>query len=133
MQVKLLDGSTAVWNPHLQKRSTAENKSSFHLSARELIKQIYPTLTLLEEVNIPLNKKEIAFLDFYLPLLKLGLEVQGQQHYKFSAHFHKDQRDLLWQKLKDKRKREWCSLNGIKLIELSYKDSPEDWKRQITV
>ena len=132
-EINYIDGTTGIWRPHLQKRHDQQeaNKSQGHLAARQLIKELYPTLQILEEVHIPITKSEYGFLDFYLPLLRLAVEVNGGQHYKFNAHFHKDHRDFLYQQRRDKNKREWCSINNIKLVELDSTKDSRLWKQQI--
>ena len=47
-------------------------------------------------------------LDFYMPTMKLGIEIQGPTHYE----------DLAQQE-RDRLKRELCKENGIDLIELT--------------
>ncbi len=131
MVIQLLDGTSINWKPHLQKHSSAEKRSSYHLVARQLLKDIYPTMQFLEEINIPIQPKLNLYLDFYLPLLRLAVEVQGQQHYKFSPHFHETNRDFIHQKMLDKKKISWCELNDIKLIELPYNEDIEQWKNRI--
>lgn len=134
MIVQLVGGGEANWKPHLQKKMLIENenKSTGHLMARSLLKELYPTIKILEEVNFPLTNKEWGFFDFFLPLLKIALEVQGGQHYKYNSHFHASYRDFLWQQKRDKEKRLWCKINDIQLIELDARKGTEEWKNQIT-
>jgi hypothetical protein len=131
MIVKLIDGTTTKWQPHLQRRSLAEEKSSYHLRARELLKELYPTMQILEEVTIPIQKKEVAYLDFFIPLLKIAVEVQGQQHFKFIPQFHTNYRDFLARKLKDKHKKDWLEINDIYFAELLYNEDNEQWRKKI--
>jgi hypothetical protein len=130
MIINHINGTKGEWTPHLQKRRISDDKSSYHLACRGLLKEIFPTVVILEEVTIPINPREISYLDFYIPVNNLAIEVHGSQHYTFNAHFHKDFRDLIYQKNKDKKKLEWCSINKILLIELKYKEE-ELWKAQI--
>lgn len=132
MIVKLIDGTTAKWAPHLQRRTETDEKSSYHLRVRKLLKEIYPTMQVIEEVMIPIKKGEISYLDFFIPLLNIAVEVQGQQHFKFSPVFHSTYRDFLLQKLRDKQKKAWLSLNGIELIEILYNEDDEKWKNQLS-
>lgn len=131
MVVKLLDGTNSHWRPHLQRRLIIDEKSSYHLRARTLLKELYPTMQILEEVTIPVQKGEVAFLDFYIPLLSLAVEVHGQQHFKFSQQFHSTYRDFLLQKLRDRNKKEWLRLNDIELIELMYNEDIDIWRNKI--
>ena len=101
------------------------NKSSLHLAARDLIKEKFPTFQILEEVPIPVRKSETLYLDFYLPLSKICIEVHGEQHYEFNPFFHGNRLNFFKHKKRDKDKKEWCNLNGIKVIELPYNKKSE--------
>jgi hypothetical protein len=121
MNVKDLDGHLNTW--HLTGnivKGNIDNKSSYHLKARLLIKQIYPTMQILEEVPISVRKSETLYLDFYIPLIKTCIEVHGEQHYNFVAHYHANKLAFLKAQKRDKDKKEWCNINGIRHIELPY-------------
>ena len=127
MNVKDLDGNSSIW--HLTgniSKGNIENKSSYHLKARSLIKNIYPTMQILEEVPISLRKSETLYLDFYIPLIKTCIEVHGEQHYKFVSHYHNNKLAFLKAQKRDKEKQEWCRINGIYYIELPY-NLEEKW------
>jgi hypothetical protein len=70
---------------------------------------------LLEEFPIP---EERLFLDFYMPHHKLAFEFQGVQHDNFNKFFHGDKGGFERSKGRDQRKREWCVINEILLIEV---------------
>jgi hemerythrin-like domain-containing protein len=132
MQVRDLDGNLSLW--HLTGnivKGNLDNKSSYHLKARSLIRQVYPTMQILEEVTIYPHKSESLYLDFYIPLIKKCIEVHGEQHYKFVSHYHTNKLAFLKAQKRDKAKKEWCELNGIKYIELSY-DQQDKWESLIT-
>lgn len=59
-------------------------------------------------------------LDCYNPDLRLGVEYNGQQHYKFSSFFHKNVEASTNQKYRDELKRRMCTENGITLIEVPF-------------
>jgi hypothetical protein len=63
-------------------------------------------------------------LDIYLPEIKLGIEYQGQQHY-FPIEVWGGEQALLDLQIRDHRKRELCSLNGIRLIEFDFTEPLE--------
>ena len=131
MQVKDLDGNTSHWQLignifH----GSLQNKSSLHLEARNLIHECFPTLQVLEEVQIMPRRSDILYLDFYLPLIKTCIEVHGEQHYKFSKFFHSSTLGFIRQKKRDQEKQEWCRLNGIKYIELPF-DQKDQWRSRI--
>lgn len=131
MQVKDLDGNSYHWQligniAH----GSAQNKSSLHLEARNLIHSCFPTLQVLEEVQITARRSEILYLDFYLPLIKRCIEVHGEQHYKFNKFFHNSALGFIKHKKRDQDKQEWCQLNGIEYIELPF-DKKEEWEIRI--
>ena len=105
-----------------------ENRSSFHLKTRLLLKEIYPSDIIMEEVNIPGTKLHI---DFFIPLRKLVVETHGMQHYKFNGFFHKDQRDFNEGKNRDRLKVEWCQLNNFVFVELDCRSNTDEWRSTI--
>jgi len=110
-------------------------KSKYHITARELLAEMFKGYTVLEEVKLPgsrcPSKKSALFLDFFIPSLYLGIEVHGQQHYEFVQFFHKTKSGFLTSKKRDFIKEDWCELNGIELVVFKYSDSIEDWRKQI--
>jgi len=132
MQVKDLDGIGHKW--HLtgnMARGKIDNRSSFHLKARELITNTFPTLQILEEVTIPLRKSETLYLDFYLPLKKLCVEVHGEQHYKFVPFYHSNMLTYLKSQKRDREKEEWCNINGITYVVFPHFENIEEWKQRL--
>jgi hypothetical protein len=59
-------------------------------------------------------------LDCYNDNLKLAVEYNGIQHYKFSPFFHRNNEAFLNQKYRDEMKRYKCKEANIKLIEVPY-------------
>lgn len=59
-------------------------------------------------------------LDCYNPELKLALEYNGIQHYKYIPYFHKNKESFLNQKYRDEMKRVKCRENNVILIEVPY-------------
>lgn len=132
MQVKDLDGNSHSW--HLtgnMARGKISNRSSFHLQARELITAAFPTLQILEEVPIPLRKSETLYLDFYMPLKKMCVEVHGEQHYKFVGFYHNNMLSFLKSQKRDREKEEWCEINNIKHIVLPHFENKDQWLERL--
>jgi hypothetical protein len=127
MRIKDLDNQLHNWNltGNFAKANDI-NKSQYHLAARKLLVDTYPTLQLLEEVPIPLRRNETLYLDFYLPLKKLCVEVHGEQHYEFCPFFHTNKLQFLLGQKRDNEKKEWCEINGIKYIVFPY-NQIENW------
>lgn len=132
MIIKDLDGNAHNW---LFKGNIAkgrlQNKSALHLKARELISKVYPTLQLLEEVNIPLRRGENLFLDFYLPLKKICFETHGEQHYKFIPFYHGTVLNFIKSQKRDRDKHQWCLNNNISYISLKYNETEQEWLDKI--
>ena len=59
-------------------------------------------------------------LDCFNSELKLALEYNGVQHYKFTPYFHKNKEAFMNQKYRDEMKRTRCKEYGIRLIEVPY-------------
>lgn len=132
MLIKDLDGKSHNWTLRGNiAHGQISNKSSGHLEARKLLSNIFPTLQVLEEVPIPLRKSQTLYLDFYLPLNKLCVEVHGEQHYKFIAHYHRNQIGFLKHKKRDREKIEWCEINDIRYVELPHNENLDQWKKRI--
>lgn len=130
MNIIDLDGNNINWSltGHISK-GRINDKSSFHLAARKLLIESFPTLQILEEVPIPLRRSETLYLDFYLPLIKRVIEVHGEQHYKFIPFYHSSKMNFLKAVKRDNEKKEWCEKNGITHTILPYNESIETWRK----
>jgi hypothetical protein len=59
-------------------------------------------------------------LDCYSPELQLACEYQGQAHYHYIPHFHKNQEAFKNQQYRDYMKQQKCKENGITLLTVPY-------------
>lgn len=59
-------------------------------------------------------------LDGYSEKLSLAFEYQGEQHFKYIAHFHRERNTLKKRLSDDKLKRRLCKKNGVMLLEIPY-------------
>lgn len=59
-------------------------------------------------------------LDCYNPELRLAVEYNGIQHYKYTPFFHRNKEAFLNQKYRDDMKRRICRDQGVTLIEVPY-------------
>jgi hypothetical protein len=132
MQVKDLDGIAHPWHltGHIAK-GKINNKSSFHLQARQLLSSIFPTLQILEEVSIPLRRSETLYLDFYMPLKKMCIEVHGEQHYNFVPFYHNNILNYLRSQKRDREKEEWCLMNGLRYVVLPHYENIDQWTKRL--
>lgn len=116
MEVQLLKGGTTrlrLKNKRL--RTKEKSKSKFqHDIGKQLVEQ-YPHDVIFEEVIIPGDK---FILDFFIPSLNLVVECHGVQHSQHIKFFHKTKKEFHNQQDTDQKKRDWCKLNGFKLIEI---------------
>lgn len=131
MKVKDFKGKEYNWKltGYLPHADDDRPRSEGHLKCRQLLKTMFPTLLILEEVAIPGLS---LFFDFYIPQKKLAIEVHGEQHFKYSQHFHGSQSNFRRAKANDRSKIEWCDLNHIDIVILSHKESIDEWRSKIT-
>jgi hypothetical protein len=60
-------------------------------------------------------------LDMYNEELRLAIEYNGAQHYRFNAMMHQNNRDRFQnQQYRDLLKKQMCQQHGIRLIEVPY-------------
>lgn len=102
-------------------------RSNLHLAARDLLKEKYAAVLVLEEVMVPIRKGKIAYLDFYIPVLKICVEVNGEQHYKFNKFHHGTPQGFLMSQKRDRDKTEWLRVNGITVFELPF-NKQDEWR-----
>lgn len=128
MLVKDLDGNNHNWLLRGNIVYNSAHKSDLHLRARQLINNEFPTLQILEEVSIPLRKGVTLYMDFYLPLKKICVEVHGEQHYKFVPFYHANMVSFVKAKKRDLEKKEWCEQNGIRHVVFPFDGTDDDWR-----
>lgn len=118
MKLTGLDGREYVYNfKKICKESP--NPSSLHLSAREVIRKTFGLCSIYEEVQL-LGSRLIA--DFFIPDMRVLIEVNGEQHYNYIKHFHKSESAFVKSKIRDVQKKEWCELNEFSFIELPFNE-----------
>jgi len=130
MKVQTLDGH--IHSVRLEKyRKSPKNKSSYHLKAREVLRELFPLHHVYEEVYVKLLKSNRAYLDFFIYSLGVVIEVHGEQHFSQNSFMHGDKLKFLQQQRRDRLKREWCELNEFTLIELHYDESEQQWRDKL--
>lgn len=94
--------------------------------------EIYCRQVLENYFNMPFAKARPDFLknpvtenfnlelDCFNPNLRLAIEYNGIQHYKYTPFFHKNKETFMLQKYRDELKRRMCRDNRITLIEVPY-------------
>mgnify|MGYP003142723784 FL=1 len=127
------------YNLNLQKYDVKANdkrkRSKHHVRARKLIKEVYHSYRILEEVKLPgstsTHKRSVLYLDFFIPNIRKAVEVHGRQHYEYTPFFHKSKADFILAKARDEDKIEWCELNDIEIVTLKYSGSDDEWRKSI--
>jgi len=121
MDIRLLNGNIAHLSLVGCKRRTSpeESRSRLQYDIGVWLATTYPSDQIYEEVRVPV---EGFVLDFFVPSLRLVIEVDGRQHGEFIPYFHKTKRDFAQQQARDRRKAEWCAKNGFTLIIYTEKD-----------
>lgn len=131
MRVIGTDGREYVWklDGRCPRADDTRARSSNHLRARVLLANLFPFDRRLEEVPLPGSGKLSA--DFVVVGRQLMIEVHGEQHYRFVAHFHGDTTGFVRAQNRDDRKREWCGLNGFTYVEFPHSESDQQWTERI--
>jgi hypothetical protein len=130
--VKVTDFKGKQWtfppNGHMPKLDDTRKRSDLHLRARAILRSMYPTQRVLEEVSLPGTGLKA---DFYVPRLKMIVETHGEQHYKYVPHFHGSIEGMMLARANDSKKKDWCDLNNITYIELPFDKTDDQWKEII--
>ena len=61
----------------------------------------------------------------------MGIEVHGEQHYKFINFYHYNMQGFIKGQLRDKTKANWCQMNNVKLIVLPHWETDDEWRYRL--
>jgi hypothetical protein len=92
-------------------RSKEACKSNIQYECGQILKSYYPNDIILEEFYL----EDGFYIDFFLPLRKIALEIHGRQHFEFIKHFHGSPQGFKQSQIRDKNKIKWCEINNIQL------------------
>jgi hypothetical protein len=129
--------STSYFYPERTKKSSQSppKESKGEIECRRVMQQIFnrPFPKARPDIlNNPVTGGNHNLeLDCYNADLRLAVEYNGAQHYKFISYFHKNKEAFLNQKYRDELKRRMCRDNGITLIEVPYTVKVSDIRRFI--
>lgn len=96
--------------------------TKLYLEVKTKVLQILPTY-FIEEKRFPwLKYKGLLQIDMYSPILKLAIEVDGDQHHKKSSKYYKTEQEWIDAMTRDKIKNEELPKHGIDLIRFNKKN-----------
>jgi len=93
--------------------------SKLEITIDELISKALPNYDIESQCYETMYGTRL-FFDFCIPSLKVMIEVQGQQHYKFIRFFHGMIENFYKSNARDNLKQEWCGKNGYTLVYFKY-------------
>lgn len=128
MIVTGLDDKEYSWNLYNKKKR--KKVSSLHERARLVLSELFPFEIIVEEALIP-GVRWLLYADFILPSLRIMVEVQGEQHYKFVPFFHDNKIEYYKAVARDNMKKQFCEINDITLIELPHTEDDNEWRKRI--
>lgn len=105
------------------RRSKEACKSELQWGVSCLLTENWPNELVLEEFYIP---GDGLYVDFFMPRSMVAIEVHGQQHYAYNAHFHGSRQKFVESQQRDSRKKEWCQVNGITLVEIAFNEKQDN-------
>lgn len=79
------------------------------------LRELFPFETIVEEEYVRFQGQQL-FFDYYLKGMKILIECQGQQHGKFTKHFHGDIAGFRASKKRDNLKIAYCEENDLTLV-----------------
>lgn len=86
----------------------------------QIIKKLYPQYKILwEQPIVAINSR----FDIFVKELGIAIEVDGIQHDKVNSFFHQDPFAFKRAFKRDENKNDFCEINGIKMIRLSYDEA----------
>lgn len=95
-------------------------RSKFQKDVKDLLRPHWLCEFVFEEFPVIGTRLKI---DFYNASRRIALETDGKQHYSYSKFFHGNDRQKFIDQLKrDETKEQWCELNNIELIRITYED-----------
>lgn len=105
-----------------EKKSCKERKYKGENIACKILEEIYNVPFTKEKPDFLINPKtkRKLELDCYNDSLKIALEYQGEQHYKWPNYTNQSYKEFQDQVYRDEIKRKICKELGIKLVEVPY-------------
>lgn len=95
-----------------------KSRSKLQQKTGEFLQEKYPFYVILEDYFIPSSQLSV---DFFIPNIKLVVEVQSNLHDTHVPMFHGDQKTskgYAGQIKRDSRKAWWAEANGYRMVEI---------------
>ncbi len=119
------DTRSSKINDGIDIKDNTRKNSKNHNIIKEIHLACFPNNSIVQNYYIELQvfgKKSRCEFDIVDHTLKLIIEINGEQHYKFVPYFHKSKSDFTMQQVRDEEKKNWAILNGYTFIAISEKD-----------
>ncbi len=104
------------------KKEVKINSSNLTKLVYNIVNELYPNEGVKQEETIRIDGKTL-YLDIYIPRLKIAIECNGEQHFKFNKFFHTDAGAFMLQKKNDLLKELYCQETNIALAKINYNDN----------
>ena len=122
--------NTTFTSPTVSKNKGAPKESKGEIECRKVLTQLFKKPFRKERPDFlrnPVTGGNFNLeLDCYNEDLRLAVEYNGIQHYKYVPYFHRNNDHFLTQKYRDDMKRRLCNENKVNLIEVPYSVKIED-------
>ena len=93
-----------------------KSRSQIQKATKDFLKDYWGKHVVFEEFPVAGTKMS---LDFYNANKKIAIEVQGQQHTKYTPFFHGNNKyNYINQLRRDQEKQNFCEINDIQLVEI---------------
>jgi hypothetical protein len=119
----------------------ASNASKYHVMVGNILRELFPTATILQEYSMANGKTtnpkaSKLHVDYFIPMLNLAIEVDGEHHYEVVEYGKKDNEGFVRfeQRYKlDNIKNMIAEENGWTLVRIKYTfaDDKEKIKQMI--
>lgn len=120
---KFVYSESNVKSPSVWPASSSPKESKLEQACRRSLQEIFRRpfhKARPDFLRNPVTQNFNLELDCFDPDLKLAVEANGIQHYKYVPYFHKNKDAFQNQQYRDELKRRMCKDNGITLIEVPY-------------
>lgn len=98
-------------------------KSKYQTNVYNVLQEEFANLDIYPEFHV-----NGLFFDFFIPSIRLMIEVDGEQHDSFNKFFHKNGSKFVAAIKRDENKKEFCDINRITLVRLNINEAMQKEK-----